>query len=220
MFSCLGFKCSNEENNIINDLELNTVKYYIKEYSLALLNEKVYNEYLKKYSLEYFSCIILYYNYRGDIIKYENPETGFIMLFSYSHNKLDNTIIRTDIGFPESTTILYLDINVNTVKREQYEDNELFCYYNYKYNEDNNLTETIDILGNLIFENTKYEYCDNKIIRKLVYRCGDLVEIWTPLLYDNKGRIIREKGDDYFIKYSDNEEGPFKINIYEYFDIE
>ena len=156
IISCLGFKCNSQESIIIiNDIELNTIKYYKKEYSLAFLNEKVYEEYLKKHSLAYFSCIIIYYNYRGDVIKYENPETGFVMLFSYSYNKLDNTIIQADIDYPERTIILYLDNNGNTIKSEQYEDNELLGYTNYEYNEDKNLTETINILGDLIFVNIK-----------------------------------------------------------------
>jgi len=221
--TCVNFNISNGKDIIVDDQNLNKIKYYQKIYYIDFSSEEAYAEWLKLGSTNYFEKEIVYYNYRGDYLKIEDIQYGFTYLVSYSYNESNNTIIRTWVQvLPETTKaldafdIFYLDMAGNRIKVEQYENNKIKSYTSYIYNGNGQLIEYMMIFDGNISAGEKYEYRDDKRIRAYNYSLGELVIIKTSLLFDNKERIIKERVDYY---NGDTKKNYFRIHIYEYFDL-
>lgn len=221
--SCIGNNYGSDDN-IDNVENINKIIYFEKQYDVQI--EIIDNEIIEKNNI---LTSIIYYNYRGDVIKYEwlNGEDVYVQYttFSkYSYDKIQNTISRiifNHLNIPEKIVIYYLDENKKTEKTETLNiQNELLHTEIYRYNEYGNIIFYKLIVNNLNIINTSnYFYNQNNQLVTIESKNHDCFVKNEILSVDERGRII--KSISYYYDDEDDTE-PFMYMMFysEYCNIE
>lgn len=149
-------------------------------------------------------------------IKITEYEDGFIDYVTYLEYNTDNLLTKVDYGDGYYNTLEY-DSDGRLIKSNIYEDNILYCYDSYEYNESNQIIKIQSYYKDGATESFiarsyyVHEYDINgNVIKKTEYGTNDAIVLYFTFSYDSNGNMINKK---YY--WPDYQTGEISTDTYE-----